>query len=174
MKDYNSIPFKNKSIDRLTRNTTIIPDTQIKEVTITPSPKQVSNYVNNADKKFDENMDKWEGLYAANYEIGSRFSKERLNEYRDSNTEYAKNRRSTEPKYINPSPSIFNSRENLKKSEVVLNDAQKIFDNNYNKSNFTKMDTNSLEGMKVDHKNKFNSNLMGVKPGKKPNKRNGQ
>ena len=36
---------------------------------------------------------------------------------------------------------------------------------------FTKMDTNSLEGMKVDYKNKFNSNLMGVIPGKKPKKK---
>jgi len=42
MKDYNSIPFKNKAIDRLTRNTTVVPGTQdnptmIKEVTINPS-----------------------------------------------------------------------------------------------------------------------------------------
>ena len=51
MKDYNSIPFKNKAIDRLTRNTTIIPDsmtarpdTKFKEVTVKPSAQQVSDY----------------------------------------------------------------------------------------------------------------------------------
>jgi len=42
MKDYNSIPFKNKAIDRLTRNTTIVPGTQnkgtqIQEVKVTPA-----------------------------------------------------------------------------------------------------------------------------------------
>lgn len=37
MKDYNSIPFKNKAIDRLTRNTTIVPGTQLKEVKVTPA-----------------------------------------------------------------------------------------------------------------------------------------
>jgi len=47
MKDYNSIPFKNKAIDRLTRNTTIVPGTQnngtqIQEVKVTPNPKDVS------------------------------------------------------------------------------------------------------------------------------------
>ena len=47
MKDYNSIPFKNKAIDRLTNNTTIVPGTQnngtqIQEVKVTPNPKDVS------------------------------------------------------------------------------------------------------------------------------------
>ena len=47
MKDYNSIPFKNKAIDRLTKNTTIVPGTQyegtqLKEVKVTPNPKDIS------------------------------------------------------------------------------------------------------------------------------------
>lgn len=47
MKDYNSIPFKNKSIDRLTKSTTIVPGTQnngtqIQEVKVTPNPKDIS------------------------------------------------------------------------------------------------------------------------------------
>jgi hypothetical protein len=42
MKDYNSIPFKNKAIDRLTKSTTIVPGTQyegtqLKEVKVTPA-----------------------------------------------------------------------------------------------------------------------------------------
>ena len=60
MKDYNSIPFKNKAIDRLTRNTTIIPDsmtarpdTKFKEVTVKPSAQQVSDYTTNADIETD-------------------------------------------------------------------------------------------------------------------------
>jgi hypothetical protein len=60
MKDYNSIPFKNKDIDRLTRNTTIItdsmiarPDTKFKEVTVKPSSQQVSDYTTNADIETD-------------------------------------------------------------------------------------------------------------------------
>lgn len=47
MKDYNSIPFKNKAIDRLTKSTTIVPGTQyegtqLKEVKVTPNPKDIS------------------------------------------------------------------------------------------------------------------------------------
>ena len=47
MKDYNSIPFKNKAIDRLTKSTTIVPGTQnngtqIQEVKVTPNPKDIS------------------------------------------------------------------------------------------------------------------------------------
>jgi hypothetical protein len=60
MKDYNSIPFKNKAIDRLTRNTTIIPDsmivrpdTKFKEVTVKPSPEQVGAYTKKTDAEIN-------------------------------------------------------------------------------------------------------------------------
>jgi len=60
MKDYNSIPFKNKAIDRLTRDTTIIPDsmivrpdTKFKEVTVKPSAKQVSDYTTKTDAEIN-------------------------------------------------------------------------------------------------------------------------
>lgn len=60
MKDYNSIPFKNSAIDRLTKNTTIIPDsmtarpdTIFQEVTVKPSSQQVTDYTTKADIETD-------------------------------------------------------------------------------------------------------------------------
>lgn len=59
MKDYNSIPFKNKAIDRLTRNTTIVPGTQhegtqLNEVKVTPA--SISYDQSNKSKGYDKTL----------------------------------------------------------------------------------------------------------------------
>ena len=154
MKDYNSIPFKNKAIDRLTRNTTIVPGTQIKEVKVTPSAQQVDNYVNKSDKKFNENMDKWEGLWYAGQEAETgRYSKEYLEDSRDKISEESKSRRDNGPKYVNTSPSISQSREALKKSEVGLANAKEDFDYGYNRAPFRKMDAKQATLSQRDRSN---------------------
>jgi len=161
MKDYNSIPFKNKAIDRLTRNTTIAP-TQIKEVKVTPSAQQVGNYVKKADEKFNANMDKWEGLWYAGQEGETgRYSKEYLEDSRDKISEESKSKRENGPKYVNTSPSISQSREALKKSEVALVNAKEDFDYGHNRAPFRKMDAKRAT---LSQRDQSNDKLIDTRP----------
>ena len=136
MKDYNSIPFKNKAIDRLTRNTTIVPGTQIQEVKVTPSAQQVSNYVTKSNSVNDALIADTEGMIdAANYqkkytmrEIGKEtFMKSDLDSFtRARANEFKKNR----PSFT----SISDANKGLSNSRLNNQNAKKLYDETYRDS----------------------------------------
>lgn len=161
MKDYNSIPFKNKAIDRLTRNTTIAPGTQIQEVKVTPSAQQVGNYVTKSNSVNDALIADTEGMIdAANYqkkytmrEIGKEtFMKSDLDSFtRARANEFKKNR----PSFT----SISDANKGLSNSRLNNQNAKKLYDETYRDS-----ERKSIIGKLV--KDQSNDKLVDSRTGK--------
>jgi len=159
MKDYNSIPFKNKAIDRLTRNTTIAP-TQIKEVKVTPSAQQVGDYVTKSNSVNDVLRADTEGMIdAADFqkkytmrEIGKeKFMKPDLksstmgwaNEFEKNKTSFT---------------SISDANKGLSNSRLNNQNAKKLYDATYRDS-----ERKSIIGKLV--KDQYNGKLIDTRTG---------
>lgn len=159
MKDYNSIPFKNKAIDRLTRNTTIDPSTQIQEVKVTPSAQQVGNYVTKSNSVNDALIADTEGMIdAADFqkkytmrEIGKeKFMKPDLkSSTRAWANEFQKNKTSF--------TSISEANKGLSNSRLNNQNAKKLYDATYRDS-----ERKSIIGKLV--KDQYNGKLVDSRP----------